>query len=103
MTSGEVWKVLGEAKAEFMKYGDVWDKVKKQLTTVSNTVEEAGRRTCAVERKLRDVETLEPPRTQPTLIDFDDNGNGGGSGDAGDEGGTDDQSAPTLTRTSHTG
>lgn len=57
--SSEVWQVLGEAKAEFRKYGDVWDKIGKQLKTAQNTVEEAGRRTRAVERKLRDVETYE--------------------------------------------
>lgn len=59
--SSEVWQVLGEAKAEFMKYGDVWDKLGKQLETAQNTVKQAGVRTRAVERKLRDVETLEVP------------------------------------------
>ena len=54
--SSEVWQVLGEAKAEFRKYGDVWDKLKKQLDTAQNTVEEAGKRTRVIERKLKDVE-----------------------------------------------
>jgi DNA recombination protein RmuC len=58
--SSEVWQVLGAAKAEFRKYGDVWDKLGKQLATAQNTVAEAGKRTRAVERKLRDVETAEP-------------------------------------------
>ncbi len=58
--SSEVWKVLSAAKTEFHKYGDVWDRVGKQLRTVQNTVEDAGRRTRAVERRLRDVETLDP-------------------------------------------
>lgn len=58
--SSEVWQVLGAAKAEFQKYGDVWDKLGKQLDTAKRTVEEAGKRTRAVTRKLRDVETLEP-------------------------------------------
>lgn len=57
--SSEVWKVLSAAKAEFQKYGQVWEKLGKQLQTAQNTVSEAGRRTRAVERKLRDVETLE--------------------------------------------
>jgi DNA recombination protein RmuC len=55
--SGEVWRVLGEAKEEFAKYGGVWDKLKKQLETAQRTVDEAGVRTRAVSRKLRDVET----------------------------------------------
>lgn len=58
--SSEVWQVLGAAKAEFKRYSDVWDKLGKQLDTARKTVEDAGKRTRAVERKLRDVETLEP-------------------------------------------
>ena len=59
--SSEVWQVLGAAKAEFRKYGDVWAKLEKQLATAQNTVSEAGKRTRAVERRLREVETLEAP------------------------------------------
>jgi DNA recombination protein RmuC len=58
--SSEVWQVLGAAKAEFKKYGEVWDKLAKQLDSARKTVDEAGKRTRAVERKLRDVELLEP-------------------------------------------
>jgi DNA recombination protein RmuC len=57
--SSEVWQVLAAAKAEFQKYGEVWDKLGKQLDTARKTVDEAGKRTRAVERKLRGVETLE--------------------------------------------
>ncbi len=57
--SSEVWRVLAAAKEEFVKYGRVWEKLGKQLKTAQNTVEEAGRRTRAVEKRLRDVETLE--------------------------------------------
>lgn len=57
--SSEVWKVLSEAKTEFEKYGDVWDKVGKQLQTVQNTVSQAGTRTRALQRALKDVESFE--------------------------------------------
>ncbi|MHA3722596.1 DNA recombination protein RmuC [Leucobacter sp. HY1910] len=57
--SSEVWKVLGAAKAEFQKYGQVWDKLEKQLATAQNTVQQVGVRTRAVERSLRDVETYD--------------------------------------------
>lgn len=60
--SSEVWQVLSAAKAEFHKYGAVWDKLGKQLDTARKTVEEAGIRTRAVERRLRGVELLEGPR-----------------------------------------
>jgi len=58
--SSEVWKVLSAAKAEFEKYGDVWDRVGKQLKTVQRTVEQAGTRTRVLRRTLKDVESLEP-------------------------------------------
>jgi DNA recombination protein RmuC len=67
--SSEVWQVLGAAKAEFMKYGQVWERLGKQLDTAKRTVDEAGRRTRAVTRKLRDVETLDAPET-PALLEL---------------------------------
>ncbi len=57
--SSEVWQVLSAAKAEFQKYGQVWHKLGRQLETAQKTVKEAGVRTRAVERKLRDVEVAE--------------------------------------------
>ena len=77
--SSEVWKVLGAVKGEFGKFGGVLDALKRQLTTVSNTVDETGRRTRAINRKLRDVEELPsdrdtakllgiPPSDQPPLM-----------------------------------
>ncbi len=63
--SSEVWQVLAGAKAEFRKYGEVWDKLAKQLEGAQKTVSEAGTRTRAVERKLRDVETLDGPGDEP--------------------------------------
>jgi len=67
--SSEVWQVLSAAKTEFQKYGQVWEKLGKQLQTAQNTVSEAGRRTRAVERKLRDVETLDLTGTDPAALD----------------------------------
>lgn len=59
--SSEVWKVLAAAKSEFQKYGDVWDKLGKQLDTARKTVDEAGKRTRVLERNLRGVEVLDAP------------------------------------------
>lgn len=56
--ASEVWRVLGAVKAEFGKFGDVLDKVKKQLNTASRTIEQTGVRSRAIERKLRTVEQL---------------------------------------------
>ncbi len=71
--SSEVWQVLGAAKNEFGKYGQVWEKLGRQLQTAQNTVEEAGKRTRAVERRLRDVEVLEyraEPALKADLLEF---------------------------------
>lgn len=66
--SSEVWKVLSAAKTEFEKYGDVWDKVGKQLKTVQRTVEQAGTRTRVLQRKLSGVESLEPGESASTIL-----------------------------------
>ncbi len=63
--SGEVWQILGSVKSEFIKYGDVLDKVKKKLTEASNTVDQAATRTRQIERKLRKVETENPETQMP--------------------------------------
>lgn len=57
--SGEVWRVLGEAKQEFAKYGDVMDNLKKKLEQASQVVDDVGVRTRAIERKLRGVESID--------------------------------------------
>lgn len=56
--AAEVWRVLGAIKTEFGKFGDVLDKVKRQLNTASRTIEDTGMRSRAIERKLRSVEQL---------------------------------------------
>ncbi|MGH9862625.1 MAG: DNA recombination protein RmuC, partial [Candidatus Acidiferrales bacterium] len=53
-----VWRVLGAIKTEFGKFGDVLDKVKRQLDTASLTIEQTGVRSRAMERRLRSVEQL---------------------------------------------
>ena len=66
--SSEVWQVLAAAKDEFRKYGDVWAKLEKQLSTAQNTVAEAGRKTKTIERKLRNVEGMALPDAEATLL-----------------------------------
>jgi len=68
--SSEVWEVLGAVKTEFARFGDVLDKVKRQTQTMLNTLDETGRRTRALDRKLRAVEGL--PQTQAPLPDPED-------------------------------
>ena len=68
--SSEVWQVLAAVKTEFGKFGEVLDKVKRQLETASGTIDETGVRTRAMERKLRDVEAL-PESESSELLKLD--------------------------------
>jgi DNA recombination protein RmuC len=53
-----VWKILGAVKSEFHRFGDVLAKTKDKIDQASRTIEDAGVRTRAIERHLRDVESL---------------------------------------------
>jgi DNA recombination protein RmuC len=59
--SGEVWSLLSAVKAEFGKFGDMLEKTQKKLQEASNTIEDAGKRTRQIERKLRQVQELPAP------------------------------------------
>lgn len=57
--SGEVWKTLAAVKTEFATFGDLLDKVKKNIDQASKNIETLqGTRTRAINRTLRDVESL---------------------------------------------
>ncbi|HEX7370965.1 MAG TPA: DNA recombination protein RmuC [Rhodanobacteraceae bacterium] len=56
--SSEVWQILGAVKTEFGKFGAVLDKTRKQLDAARNSIDNAGVRTRAIERRLRNVESL---------------------------------------------
>ncbi len=55
--SSEVWSLLGAVKTEFGKFGEVLEKTQKKLQEASNTIDDASKRTRAIERKLKSVET----------------------------------------------
>ncbi|MDR1076297.1 MAG: DNA recombination protein RmuC [Xanthomonadaceae bacterium] len=65
--SDEVWRVLGAAKTEFGKFGEILDSIKSKLDQASSQIEKTGVRTRAIERKLRDVESLPADETQRLL------------------------------------
>ena len=64
--AAEVWRVLGAVKTEFGKFGDVLDKVQRQLNTASRTIEETGQRSRAMEKKLRSAERL--PEAEAAMV-----------------------------------
>jgi DNA recombination protein RmuC len=65
--SSEVWHLLGAVKNEFGKFAGVLEKTKKKLTEASNVIDQAGVRSRAIERKLRDVGTLDAESGQLAL------------------------------------
>ena len=66
--SSEVRTVLSAVKTEFGKFGEVLDKVKKQLDTASRSIDQTGTRSRAIERKLRSVEELPTDRDATALL-----------------------------------
>ena len=73
--TSEVWSVLGAVKTEFGKFGGMLEKVQKNLQNAGDQLEEVmGKRTRAIERKLRQVEALPAEESRKMLImnDFAD-------------------------------
>jgi DNA recombination protein RmuC len=60
--STEVWRVLGAVKTEFGKFGELLARTKEKLDQVGKTLDDAGRKSTTIARKLRDVEAL--PETE---------------------------------------
>ena len=56
--STEVWRVLGAVKTEFGKFGEILARTKDKLDQVGKTLDDAGRKSTTIARKLRDVEAL---------------------------------------------
>lgn len=66
--TSEVWNVLGAVKTEFGKFGGMLEKVQKNLQNAGDQLEEVmGKRTRAIERKLRQVEALPTEESQKML------------------------------------
>lgn len=56
--SSEVWVLLSAVKSEFGKFGVVLERIKRQLASATHSIDDAGRRSRAIERRLRGVEDL---------------------------------------------
>jgi len=69
--SSEVWSLLGAVKTEFGKFGDILEKTQKKLAEASNTIDDASKRSRAIERKLRDVQEL-PQGENQTKLELED-------------------------------
>jgi DNA recombination protein RmuC len=67
--TSEIWELLGAVRTEFGKFGEILEKTKQKLDQASREIDNAGTRSRAIERKLRDVETLPETQAQKLLDD----------------------------------
>lgn len=65
--SSEVWDLLGVVKTEFNRFGTVLEKTKKKLQEATNTIDQAGVRSRAIERQLRKVQELPGSETRKQI------------------------------------
>lgn len=67
--SSEVWKILEEVKTEFGKFSTHLEKVDSNLAKAKKSLEELrNTRTNVMQRKLRDVATLDAGSSDPVLL-----------------------------------
>jgi len=73
--SSEVWKVLGSVKREFESFGGLLEKAQKNIQTGLGQLDDVvGTRTRAIQRQLRNVESLpavEAKNILPEILDKD--------------------------------
>ena len=65
--SSEVWKLLGAVKTEFGRFTEHLEAVQKKLHQASDSLEDAAKKSRAIQRRLKDVEGL-PAGETPALL-----------------------------------
>lgn len=68
----EVWQVLGAAKMQYEKFGDLLQKARKKVDEAGKVLDEADHRNAIIQKHLRRVETLDDPTAAeavPELFD----------------------------------
>lgn len=68
----EVWQVLGAAKMQYEKFGDLLQKARKKVDEAGKVLDEADHRNAIIQKHLRRVETLDEPTAAeavPELFD----------------------------------
>ena len=57
--ANEVWKVLGAAKSQYEKFGDLLAKARKKVDEAGKVLDEADHRNDIIQKNLRKIETLD--------------------------------------------
>ena len=71
--SSEVWQVLGAVKKEFENFGGMMDKAQKNIQTGLNQLDDVmGKRTRAIQRKLKSVEALSEVESKNIIPELGD-------------------------------
>ncbi len=70
--SSEVWQILGAVKSQFGKFGDLLEATKKKLQESANKIDAAATTSRAIERKLKNVESLPSSESLKLLDGLDD-------------------------------
>jgi DNA recombination protein RmuC len=71
--SGEVWKILGAVKKEFELFGGLVEKAQGNIQTGLNQLDDVlGKRTRAIQRKLKSVEVMESIDSKLILPELSD-------------------------------
>ena len=89
--SSEVWTLLGTVKTEFSTFGAILDRTQKKLQEAASTIEKAATRTRAIERKLKDIQSVPVDETCGSAGEADEaekNGMGEANGAGGSGGRT---------------
>lgn len=70
--SEEVWDLLGAVRGEFVNFADALSRTQKKLRQATETIEDASRKSRAIQRKLKGVEKLGPSKREALLSDDSD-------------------------------
>lgn len=70
--TSEVWKILGNVKQEFSKFGDILAKTNKKIQEVANSMKEAESKSRNIERKLNKVDSLAYSESSTNTLELDD-------------------------------
>lgn len=57
--ANEVWKVLGAAKAQYDKFGDLLSKARKKVEEAGKVLDDAEHRNSIIQKNLKNVESLQ--------------------------------------------
>ena len=65
--ASQVWKLLEATKAQYEQFGRQLEKAQKKIEEAGHAVGEAQKRSGLIQRKLKDVDTLEAPEAERVL------------------------------------